>query len=144
MNVFGKIFVTSKQRKRLSFWTAIFLCSVSFQDSQEERTGLLRESSVFLDLFLLQAVSLFARILPMIVVSSLEKTGGFFSLGSGSPSLTIITRFWQLAHQRSPLFSLKIGEEQAGHACSVRVAPCLSKSAIILMFSEFLATSNLF
>ena len=77
-----------------------------------------------------------------IVDSKLEKTGDSVTSGSGSPALTIITRFLQLAHQRSPLLSLKIGEEQAGQACSVRVAPCLSKSAIILMFFEFLGTLN--
>ena len=74
----------------------------------------------------------------MIVDSRLEKTGGSLVSGLGSPSLTIITRFWQVAHQRYQLLSLKIGEEQAGQACSVRVAPCLSKSAIILMFFESL------
>jgi hypothetical protein len=31
------------------------------------------------------------------------------------------------------LFSLKSGEEQAGHARSVSVAPCRSRSAIFLM-----------
>ena len=62
--------------------------------------------------------------------------------GSGSPSFTTITRFWQLAHQRSPLLSLKMGEEQAGQACFVRVAPCFSRSAMILMFSWFSVKSN--
>ena len=76
------------------------------------------------------------------VTSKLEKAGARDTSGSGSPSLTITTRFWQLAHQRSPLVNLKIGEEQAGQACFVRVAPCFSRSAMILMFSLFSVKSN--
>jgi hypothetical protein len=37
---------------------------------------------------------------------------------------------------------LKRGDEQAGQEYSVRVAPCLSKSAIILMFLDSLDTTN--
>ena len=44
--------------------------------------------------------------------------------------------------ERSLLLSLKIGDEQAGQECSVRVAPCLSKSAIFLIvsFSSVMST----
>lgn len=53
-----------------------------------------------------------------------------------------MTRFWQLTHHRSPLRSLKRGEAQAGQECSVRVAPCLSRSAMALMVFVFSVTSN--
>jgi len=48
-----------------------------------------------------------------------------------SPSFTMITRFWHLAHQSSPVLSLNRGEEHAGHECSVNVVPCFSRLAIV-------------
>ena len=75
----------------------------------------------------------------MIVAEMLVRSGISDVFGSGSPSLRIITRFWQLTHQRSPLLSLNIGEEHAGQACFVRVDPCRSKSAIILMLLDSLS-----
>jgi len=54
-----------------------------------------------------------------------------------SPSFITITRFWHLAHHKSPLFILKRGEEHAGQESSVRVAPWRSKSAMAFMFFPF-------
>jgi len=51
-----------------------------------------------------------------------------------SPSFTTITFFSHFAHHKSLLFSLKSGEEHAGQARFVSVAPCRSRSAIFLMF----------
>lgn len=51
-----------------------------------------------------------------------------------SPSFTMITRFWHLAHHSSPVLSLNSGEAQAGHERSISVAPCLRRSAIACRF----------
>jgi len=56
-----------------------------------------------------------------------------------SPSLTMITRFWHLAHQSSPVLILKSGDAQAGHERSVSVVPCFSRSAMVCRsFASFL------
>ncbi len=61
------------------------------------------------------------------MASSLLRSIGAVTFAVGSPSLTTTTRFWHLAHQSFPLFSLNMGEAQAGHARSVRVAPWRSR-----------------
>jgi len=66
-----------------------------------------------------------------VVSSVLSKTGLVASVVVW-PSLTMTTRFWHLEHHISPLWSLNSGEEQAGHERSVSVAPCFSRSAIVL------------
>jgi len=48
-----------------------------------------------------------------------------------SPSFTMITRFWHLAHHSSAVLSLNSGEAQAGHERSVSVAPCFKRLAIV-------------
>jgi len=45
----------------------------------------------------------------------------------------MMTFFSHLAHHRFPFFSLKSGEAHAGQACSVRVDPWRSRSAMRLM-----------
>ena len=60
------------------------------------------------------------------VASSVSKTMWLVIFVGSSPSFTTMTFFSHFAHQRSPLFSLKSGEEQAGQARSVNVEPCRS------------------
>jgi len=48
-----------------------------------------------------------------------------------SPSFTMITRFWHLAHHSSFVLSLNSGEAHAGHESSVSVAPCFRRSAMV-------------
>ena len=62
---------------------------------------------------------------------------GLDTSNGDSPSFMTITRFWHLAHHKSPLFILKRGEEHAGQGSSVKVAPWRSKSAMAFMFSPF-------
>jgi len=71
------------------------------------------------------------------VVSSLSYVVLVVGFGGSWPSLTIMTCFSSLAHQSVPSCSLKSGLPQAGHASSVSVAPCLSRSAMRLMGVSF-------
>jgi len=77
-------------------------------------------------------LSLFSKscILVSTVVSSVLSVMERVASAVVSPSFTIITRFWHLAHHNSPVLSLNSGEAQAGQERSVRVAPCLRKSAM--------------
>ena len=70
------------------------------------------------------------------VDSSVLSTMGRVASVVVSPSLTMITRFWHLAHHNSPVLSLKSGEAHAGHECSVSVAPCFSRFAMVSRSSE--------
>jgi len=65
------------------------------------------------------------------VDSSVLRSMGLVASVVVSPSFTMITRFWHLAHHSSPVLSLKSGEAQAGHESSVSVAPCFRRSAIV-------------
>ncbi len=69
--------------------------------------------------------------------SSLLRRIGAVILVVDSPSFTMTTRFWHLAHQSSPLLSLNMGEAQAGHERSVRVAPCRSRLTMAVSSSFF-------
>jgi len=62
--------------------------------------------------------------------SVLSSIGRVASTGV-SPSFTMITRFWHLAHHSSPALSLNSGEAQAGHERSVSVAPCFRRLAMV-------------
>lgn len=81
-------------------------------------------------------------IFKRIVASKEVSAAGRDTSNSDSPSFITITRFWQLAHHKSPLFILKRGEEHAGQESSVRVAPWRSKSAMAFMFFLFLDNCN--
>lgn len=65
-------------------------------------------------------------------------------LVGSSPSLTITTFFSSFAHHNVPSFNLKRGEAQTGHERSVKVAPCISRSAMRLIgvFSFFSCNQN--
>ena len=65
-----------------------------------------------------------------VVSNELSRTG-LVASSVVWPSFTMITRFWHLAHQSSPVLSLNSGEAHAGHERSVSVAPCLRRSAIV-------------
>lgn len=69
-------------------------------------------------------------IFVITVDSSPVSIMGLAASSGVSPSLTIMTRFWHLAHHNCPLLSLNSGEAQAGHDSSVSLAPCLSRSAM--------------
>lgn len=70
---------------------------------------------------------IFVSTVDSSVLSNMERVASVVD----SPSFTMITRFWHLAHHSSPVLSLNSGEAQAGHECSVNVAPCLRRSAIV-------------
>lgn len=70
-------------------------------------------------------------ILASTVDSSVLSTNGLVASSAVCPSLITTARFWHLAHQSSPLLSLKIGEAHAGQENSVSVAPCRSRSAMV-------------
>jgi uncharacterized protein (UPF0147 family) len=72
------------------------------------------------------------------VDSSVLSTMGRVASVVVSPSFTMITRFWHLAHHSSPVLSLNKGEAQAGHENSVSVTPCLRRLAIVCrVFASF-------
>jgi len=48
-----------------------------------------------------------------------------------SPSFTMTTGFWHLAHHSWFVLSLKRGEAQAGQERSVSVVPCFRRSAMV-------------
>jgi len=81
------------------------------------------------------SLSLFSRswIFVSTVDSSVLSSMGRVASVVVSPSFTMITCFWHLAHHSSFVLSLKSGEAQAGHESSVSVAPCFRRVAIVCM-----------